>query len=67
MKNVIFNQMSEISEKLVLEQLDDNFWSVHQLGNFPCRQLSLANDEEVISLSHAKFTYSQILCCVLES
>ena len=27
---------------------------------------SLVNDEEVISLSHAKVMYSQILCYVLE-
>ena len=54
--------MSEISEQLMLEQSDEIF-GVSQISweSSPWKQLSLVNDEEVISLS-----YSQILRCVLE-
>ena len=47
--------MSEISEKLILEQSDE-IYGVSQIGweTSPWKQLSLVNDEEVISLSHAK-------------
>ena len=47
--------MFEISEKLILEQSDEIF-EVSQISwkNSPWKQLSLVNDEEVISLSHAK-------------
>ena len=48
-------QMSEISEKLILEQSDEIF-GVSQISweSSPWKQLSLVNDEEVVSLSHAK-------------
>ena len=47
--------MFDISEKLIVEQSDEIF-GVSQIRweNYPCKQLSLVNDEEVISLSHAK-------------
>ena len=43
------------------------FFGVSQISweSSPWKQLSLVNDEEVISLSHAKVMYSQILCYVL--
>ena len=48
-------QMFEISEQLILEQSDEMF-GVSQISweSSPWKQLSLVNDEEVISLSHAK-------------
>ena len=48
-------QIFEISEQLILEQSDEIF-GVFQISweNCPWKQLSLVNDEEVISLSHAK-------------
>ena len=47
--------MFEISEQLMLEQSDEIF-GVSQISweSSPWKQLSLANDEEVISISHAK-------------
>ena len=47
--------MFEISEKLIWEQSDEIF-GVSQISweNSPWKQWSLVNDEEVISLSHAK-------------
>ena len=47
--------MFEISEQLILEQSDEIF-GVSQISweDSPWKQLSLVNDEEVISLSHAK-------------
>ena len=66
-KHLTLTQMFDISEKLILEQSDEIFgvtpicWE-----GSPWRQLSLVNDEEVISLSHAKFYVFQILCYVLE-
>ena len=56
-----------MSEQLILEQSDEIF-GVSQISweSSVWNQLSLVNDEEVISLSHALFTYSQILCYVLE-
>ena len=55
-QNLTLKQMFEISEKLMLEQSDEIF-GVSQISweNSPWKQLSLVNDEEVISLSHAKF------------
>ena len=66
-ENHTLKQIFEISEKLILEQSDE-ILGVSQISweNSPWNQLSLVNDEEVISLSHASFTYSQILCDVLE-
>ena len=54
-KNFTLKQMFEISEQLILEQSDEIF-GVSQISweSSPWRQLSLVNDEEVISLSHAK-------------
>ena len=54
-KNPTLKQMFEICEKLILEQSDEIF-GVSQIRweNSPWKQLSLVNDEEVISLSHAK-------------
>ena len=47
--------MFEISEKLILDQSDEIFEeSQISWANYPWKQLSLVNDEEVISLSHAK-------------
>ena len=53
--NFTLKQMFEISEKLRLEQSGD-IYGVSQINweDSPWRQLSLVNDEEVISLSHAK-------------
>ena len=47
--------MLETSEQLILEQSDEIF-GVSQISweSSPWKQLSLVNDEEVISLSHAK-------------
>ena len=57
--------MFEISEQRILEQSDEIF-GVFQISweSFPWRQLSLVNDEEVISLSHAKVYVSSdyVLC-----
>ena len=54
-KNLTLKLMFEISEKLILEQSDEIF-GVSQISweSSPWKQLSLVNDEEVISLSHAK-------------
>ena len=54
-KNHTLKQMFEISEKLILEQSDEIF-GVSQISreSSPWKQLSLVNDEEVISPSHAK-------------
>ena len=54
-KNLTLKQMFEISERLILEQSDEIF-GVSQIRweNFPWKQLTLVNGEEVISLSHAK-------------
>ena len=48
-------QMFDISEKLIVGQPDEIF-GVSQMSweSSPWKQLSLVNDEEVISLSHAK-------------
>ena len=48
-------QMFDIYEQLILEQSDEIF-GVSQISweSSPWKQLSLVNDEEVISLSHAK-------------
>ena len=50
--------MFDISEKLTLEQSDEIF------GDSPWKQISLVNDEEVISPSHAKVCVSSdsVLC-----
>ena len=58
--------MFEISEKLIVEQSDEIF-GVSQINweDSPWRQLSLVNDEEVISLSHAKvYVFSDSVLCL---
>ena len=57
--------MFDISEKLILDQLDEIF-GVSQMSweDSPWKQFSLVNDEEVISLSHAKFSvFSDSVLC----
>ena len=58
--------MFEISEQLILEQSDEIF-GVSQISweSSPWKQLSLVNDEEVISLSHAKtHVFSDSVLCL---
>ena len=58
--------MFEISERLILEQTDEIF-GVSQISgeSSPWKQLSLVNDEEVISLSHAKvYVFSDSVLCL---
>ena len=56
---------TDVSEKLTLEQSDEIFGvSPINWEDSAWRQLSLVNDEEVISLSHVMSF--QILCCALE-
>ena len=64
-QNLTLKQMFEISEKLILEQSDEIF-GVSQISweNLPWKQLSLVNDAEVISLSHAKIcVFSHTVFC----
>ena len=64
-KNLTLKQMFEISEQLILEQSDEIF-GVSQISweISPWKLLSLVNDEEVISLSHAKvFVLSDSVLC----
>ena len=59
-------QMVDISEKLITEQSDEIF-GVSQISweNSPWKLLSLVNDEEVISLSHAKvYVFSDSILCL---
>ena len=65
-KNFILKQMFEISEKLTLEQSDEIF-GVSQINweSSPWKQLSLVNDDDVISLSHAKVcVFSDSVLCL---
>ena len=65
-ENVTLKQMSEISEQLILEQ-SDGIFGVSQISweSSPWKQLSLVNDEEVISLSHAKVcVFSDSVLCL---
>ena len=65
-ENLTLKQMFDISEKLILEQSDEIF-GVSQISweNSPWKQLSLVNDEEVISLSHAKvYVFSDSVLCL---
>ena len=58
--------MFDISEKLIVEQSDEIF-GVSQISweNSPRKHLSLVNDEEVISLSHAKvYVFSDSVLCL---
>ena len=64
-ENLTLKQMFDISEKLILEQSDEIF-GVSQISweDSPWKQLSLFNDEEVISLSHAKgYVLSDSVLC----
>ena len=65
-ENLTSKKMFEKSEQLILEQ-SDGIFGVSQISweSSSWKQLSLVNDEEVISLLQ-RFTYSQILCYVLE-
>ena len=65
-ENLTMKQMFEISEQLILEQSDEIFGvSRISLKKSPCKQLSLVNDEEVISLSHAKvYVFSDSVLCL---
>ena len=65
-ENLTLKQMFEISEQLILEQPDEIF-GVPQTSweNSPWKQLSLVNDEEDISLSHAKVhVFSDSVLCL---
>ena len=65
-KNLTLKQMFDIPEKLTVEQSDESF-VVSQISweNSPWKQLSLFNDEEVISLSHAKVhAFSDSVLCL---
>ena len=64
--NLIFKKMLDISEKLIVGQSDEIF-GVSQISweSSPWKQLSLVNDEEVISLSHAKvYVFSDSVLCL---
>ena len=54
-ENLTMKQMFKISEKLVSERSDE-IYGVNTINweDFSWKELSLVNDEEVISLSHAK-------------
>ena len=59
--------MLDISEKLIVGQSDE----IHGVNTInweasSWKHLSLVGDEEVISLSHAKVQYFQMLCYALE-
>ena len=65
-EHLTLKHMFEISEQLILEQSDETF-GVSQViwESFPCKQVSLVNKEEVISLSHAKvFVFSDSVLCL---
>ena len=64
-KDLTMKQMFDISEKLIVGHSGEIF-GVSQISweDSPWRQLSLVNDEEVISLSHAKvFVFSDSVLC----
>ena len=65
-EDLTLKQMFDISELLIVEQSGEIF-GVSQINweYSPWKQLSLVNDEEVISLSHAKvyvFFSDSVLC-----
>ena len=65
-KDLTLKQMFEITEKLIVEQ-SDGIFGVSQISweDSLWEQLSLVNDEEVISLSHAKvFVFSDSVLCL---
>ena len=64
--NLTLKQMFDISEKLIIEQSGEIF-GVFQINSedSPWKQLSLVNDEEIISLSHAKvYVFSDSVLCL---
>ena len=64
-KDLTMKQMFDISEKLIAEQ-SDKIYGVSPINweDSSWKQLSLVNDEEVISLSHAK-VYVFFRFCVM--
>ena len=65
-ENLTLKQVVEISEKLILDQSDDII-GVSQISweNSLWKHLSLVNDGEVISLSHAKvYVFSDSVLCL---
>ena len=66
-KNLPMKQMFDISKKLIVGQSDE-IYGVTPINqeDSSWKQLSWVSDEEVISLTHAKVLYFQILCYVLE-
>ena len=65
--NLTMKQMFDKSEKLIVGQSDEIF-GVTPINweDSSWKQISLVNDEEVISLPHAKVYVFQILCYFLE-
>ena len=66
MENLTLKHIFEISEQLTLEQSDEIFGK-HTINweSSPWKQLSLVNDEEVVSLSHAKvYVFSDSVKCL---
>ena len=65
-KDLTMKQMFDISEQLIVEQPDEIFGvSQNSCENSPWKQVSLVNDEEVISLSHAKvYVFSDSVLCL---
>ena len=60
-----WNRCSTYSEKLISEQSDE-IYGVNTINweDYPWKQLSLVNDEEVVSLSHAKvYVFSDSVLC----
>ena len=65
-ENLTLKRMFDISEKLIVGQSHEIF-GVSQISweNSPGKQLSLVNDEEVISLSHAQvYVFSDSVLCL---
>ena len=65
-KDLTLKQMFDKPEKLIAGQIDE-IYGVNTINweDSPWRQLSLVNDEEVISLSHAKvYVFSDIVFCL---
>ena len=65
-EDLIWKQMFDISEKLIVEQSDETC-GVSQISweSSPWKQFYLVNDEEVLSLSHAKvFVFSDSVLCL---
>ena len=65
-ENITLKKMFEISEQLILKQSDEIFGVSQISWEISCwKQLSLVNDEEVISLSLAKvYVFSDSVLCL---